>query len=982
MYFSQVSEKIRSEHLKAISAIRELGQANLSLKIDTKGAAGDLHTTYISNQASQGLLNAQLTQVVVPEGYELTNVKVFKSADGSLSLNMFTFESKAALRHATPADAQKVLDFVSEVRAGKHSSNPLVAKYNDALFSEAALTTFIPKVTPNYIKDVTPQRFMFHRELYEKVHNNDGTAIKIDIPQSEGPGNLAWITIAAANVLPEVLLRLTSNIVTSRNLDISRAHLDSLVSTENSTPEIPGNVTLLRLLVSPSTGSVDFLGNNDYINTLKRDLRRAKFLDNSTTELGLHKYPKLGLDKAEVITAYCSMLHGPLSKEATSSFVSIKSVVQAIDTPATIGIAENIASLFLDRFNTNGSGISDGVFNARTVDIQRTIDQVQSESGKKVLQKMLNAVGKTLRTNFYNEDRYALSMRVHPSVMASDKKTQPFGVFFIHGRHFNGFHCRFRDIARGGLRIVTPMNSDQYGLESTRQFDEAYGLSYAQQLKNKDIPEGGSKGVILVNTPAIDKKSQFFAVRKSAKCYADALLDLIVKDSVQNLVDLYGKDELIYLGPDENIIPSDIAWIINRAAQRGYPTPDAFMSSKADNGINHKDYGVTSEGVVVYLDVALRKVLNINPHTQPFTVKVTGGPDGDVAGNLIKILFREYGDNCKIVGIADGFGVAEDPNGLNKDELLRLVQLSQSIAEFDKTKLSKQGIVMSASTEEGFARRNTMAFRVKADAFVPGGGRPNTINGSNWKQFMLEDGTPSSKLIVEGANLFNTQEAREALFEHGKVAIVKDSSANKCGVMTSSNEVAASMLLSKAEFMKCKPEIVEDVLVRLRHVARLEAELLFHEYNNYPGALPHFSERISFAIAKVTDAITDALANVNPEDKLFQELFPLIKDNLPKKLAELGGDRIAARYPVQYQRNAIASALASQLVYHEGVHLVEQQPLERTAERAFEYYRQDQKVKKIIQKLASTDLGAANGDKPTIIKVLEKGGARSLVDEF
>jgi len=44
-----------------------------------------------------------------------------------------------------------------------------------------------------------------------------------------------------------------------------------------------------------------------------------------------------------------------------------------------------------------------------------------------------------------------------------------------------------------------------------------------------------------------------------------------------------------------------------------------------------------------------------------------------VAGNLIRILFRDYRDTCKVVGIADGFGVAEDPNGLDPDELLRLV---------------------------------------------------------------------------------------------------------------------------------------------------------------------------------------------------------------------------------------------------------------------------------------------------------------------
>ena len=45
-------------------------------------------------------------------------------------------------------------------------------------------------------------------------------------------------------------------------------------------------------------------------------------------------------------------------------------------------------------------------------------------------------------------------------------------------------------------------------------------------------------------------------------------------------VDHFGKDELIYLGPDEQIIPSDIDWITQRAAERGYPIPAAFMSSK------------------------------------------------------------------------------------------------------------------------------------------------------------------------------------------------------------------------------------------------------------------------------------------------------------------------------------------------------------------------------------------------------------------
>ena len=84
---------------------------------------------------------------------------------------------------------------------------------------------------------------------------------------------------------------------------------------------------------------------------------------------------------------------------------------------------------------------------------------------------------------------------------------------------------------------------------------------------------------------------------------------------------------------------------------------------------------------------------------------------------------------------------------------------------------------------------------------------------------------------------------------------------------------------------------------------------------------------------QVTDALTKHLDGVDPGDKLFDELFPLVISNLPKKLQEVAGDRVASRFPVQYQRNSMASTLASRLVYSEGIHFVETQPEDRIAKR-------------------------------------------------
>jgi glutamate dehydrogenase len=260
----------------------------------------------------------------------------------------------------------------------------------------------------------------------------------------------------------------------------------------------------------------------------------------------------------------------------------------------------------------------------------------------------------------------------------------------------------------------------------------------------------------------------------------------------------------LYLGPDENVTNELISWIGNRAIQRGHPYPNTFMSSKPSSGINHKQYGVTSEGVAVFLDVAL-KHLGIDPKQTGFTVKLTGGPDGDVAGNMIKILHREYGDQARIVAIADGSGVAEDMDGkdgggcmtslnkissnvmsnerpclmtgLNHQELLHLASEALPIVEFHRSKLSKNGCVLSVNDAAelapgvkvvnlsggsgggqsalGVKARNTMHFRVQSDVFIPAGGRPYTINDGNWRNFLLADGrTPSSRLIVEGANIF------------------------------------------------------------------------------------------------------------------------------------------------------------------------------------------------------------------------------------
>jgi hypothetical protein len=83
-------------------------------------------------------------------------------------------------------------------------------------------------------------------------------------------------------------------------------------------------------------------------------------------------------------------------------------------------------------------------------------------------------------------------------------------------------------------------------------------------------------------------------------------------------------------------------------------------------------------------------------------------------------------------------------------ELLRLFQSGLSILYFDPAKLNSRGVIHTVDTAEGVKARNSMHNRLEADAFLPCGGRPNTIDITNYRQFFKADGTtPSAPLIAK-----------------------------------------------------------------------------------------------------------------------------------------------------------------------------------------------------------------------------------------
>lgn len=497
-----------------------------------------------------------------------------------------------------------------------------------------------------------------------------------------------------------------------------------------------------------------------------------------------------------------------------------------------------------------------------------------------------------LKTNFYTPTKVALSFRLDPKFLPPSEYPQPlYGMFLVISSEFRGFHLRFRDIARGGIRIVKSRSQEAYAINARSMFDENYNLANTQQRKNKDIPEGGSKGVILLDFHHQDK------ARVAFEKYIDSILDLLlrpispgIKDPI---VDLHGKEEILFMGPDENTADL-VDWATEHARFRNAPWWKSFFTGKSPKlgGIPHDRYGMTTLSVREYVLGIYRK-LNLDP--SKVRKLQTGGPDGDLGSNEILL------SNEKYISIVDGAGVLVDPQGINHEELLRLAKARVMINQFDVSKLSPEGYRVLVDENDvrlpngdlvpnGTTFRNTFHLRhgsgLQYDTFVPCGGRPESIDLTTANKLIV-DGKSIIPYIVEGANLFITQDAKLKLEKAGCI-LYKDASANKGGVTSSSLEVLASLTFDDEGFAKhmCVGEdgtppqfyndYVKSVQAIIQNNARLEFEAIWREHQKTGTPRSILSDTLSIAITKLDEELqkTDLWDNVEFRKSVLNEALP------------------------------------------------------------------------------------------------------------
>lgn len=598
--------------------------------------------------------------------------------------------------------------------------------------------------------------------------------------------------------------------------------------------------------------------------------------------------------------------------------------------------------------------------------------------GYEIFKFMCKIVNCTLKTNFYKSEKRSFSFRFDNGILDPLVFSRfVFGIFFVNSHYSCGTHLRAADIARGGLRLIRVSRAN-YDTE----LDNAVLLNYAlgpkaQRLKHKDICESGSKGVVI-------PRPEYAGYSKEAlNDYTEGIMDLILQDN--SIVDYYGKPEMVFFGPDEGTAPlmDDIAY---HAKAKGYEYWRTLTTGKSF-GIPHDTYGLLSGGqtfglfdrgeVGVELQVdgkslcttgdmaaiiteiggkiaisgmtttsimgSFRTLIDhYNQREEDLNLMITGGPDGDLGANQIQCY------KGKICLIIDGGSVLFDPQGLDKEELIKLAFMRNSMPRvnslgFPTAKLSSQGFRVpiqagNVTLPDGTVVQDGALFhrnflynpanrqyisQAGIRAFIPCGGFKDTIHHGNVRQFL--DLFQELQFIVEGANVFFDDGSRRHIATHSNIKQIKDTTANKGGVFSSSiAEVLTAFLLRDGYEDKLQNDpltrwaLIKDIIGLVDRYSRLETGLLLRLHEADPSQ-PLFvlsevtSEQIFALQDLLEERLTEILAAPGLVWKIMEHYIPAV---LRQKLGEAAIMAILNAKQLQPYRDAIITKKMASMAFY------------------------------------------------------------------
>ena len=474
--------------------------------------------------------------------------------------------------------------------------------------------------------------------------------------------------------------------------------------------------------------------------------------------------------------------------------------------------------------------------------IEGALAMVPSLDEDRILHQVLNLVGATVRTNFFQrgadpspptsrESRSGggegsdplshpatITFKFDSKAVDAAPQPRPFREIWVYSPRVEGIHLRFAPIARGGIRW-----SDRAQDFRT----EVLGLVRAQLVKNAVIVPSGAKGGFL------PKQLPRFGGRDEAlkeglatyRIFISALLDITdnIKDGrvvpPARVVRHDGDDPYLVVAADKGTATfSDVANEVSIA--HDFWLGDAFASG-GSAGYDHKRMAITARGAWECVKRHFRE-MDIDIQRQRFRVVGVGDMSGDVFGN--GMLLSEH---IQLVSAFDHRDIFIDPkpSAGSFAERKRLFELPRSSwQDYDRAKISKGGGVFPRTAKAipvsdemkallGLdvasmtpAELMRAVLKCETDLLWFGGigtyvrasaERDEEVGDRANDALRITAAELNAKVVGEGANLGVTQRGRIE-FATGGGRINTDFIDNSAGVNTSDQEVNIKIALAPA----------------------------------------------------------------------------------------------------------------------------------------------------------------------------------------
>ncbi len=485
------------------------------------------------------------------------------------------------------------------------------------------------------------------------------------------------------------------------------------------------------------------------------------------------------------------------------------------------GIARLILDLFAARFDpAREAGRAEAVAGLREA-LDAALDGVANLDEDRILRRVINLIGATLRTNAYQtgtggQPKPYLSVKLDSTAVEGLPAPRPWREIFVYSPRMEGVHLRGGKVARGGLRW------------SDRREDfrtEVLGLMKAQMVKNAVIVPVGSKGGFVVKRPpAAGGRDAVLA--EGIECYKTLIRGLL--DLTDNRIDgavvppaqvvRHDEDDpyLVVAADKGTATFSDIANAVS--LDYGFWLGDAFASG-GSAGYDHKKMGITARGAWEGIKRHFRE-LGHDTQSQDFTVIGVGDMAGDVFGNGMLL-----SGHIRLIGAFNHLHIFLDPApdaAASLAERRRLFELGRgSWDQYDPKLISEGGGVFARSAKSirlspqirerlgiehpSLAPGELIATMLRAPidllwfggigTYVKAGEESHADVGDKANDALRVDaGELRCRVIGEGANLAMTQAARiEAA--RGGVRLNTDFIDNSAGVDCSDHEVNIKIAL-------------------------------------------------------------------------------------------------------------------------------------------------------------------------------------------